>query len=127
DQANARAQLLKFLSQHITTTEPTALITLGRKGVRVVHDFNTDYTVLRAALKHVSSRADTLKISGNTTQTQVYASDKPGPVQLATGIDPTSFRAETSALDDFYNGLDGGVGSFQTAQAIGITVSALAH
>ncbi|MDP9267164.1 MAG: VWA domain-containing protein [Acidobacteriota bacterium] len=127
DQVYARAELLKFLAQHINANEPTSLITIGRRGVRVVHDFTTDTAVLLAALKKVTSRIDTLNLS-DATNTTLAATNRLGPaVDPNTGADRSSVAFETSALDEFYNGTDGGYGVYQLTQAIELTLSALMH
>ncbi|MBI2678757.1 MAG: VWA domain-containing protein [Candidatus Koribacter versatilis] len=119
DQAYARAQLLKFLAQHINANEPTALITVGRKGVRVIHDFTTETAVLLAALKRVSARTDNLTASHATADTTVAT--------IGVGANAQSVMVETSALDAFYRGTDGSYGAFQLTQAIELTLSALMH
>jgi VWFA-related protein len=50
DQANARKELLKYLTQSVNEREPTGLYTLTRGGVQVVHDFTSDPRILVAAL-----------------------------------------------------------------------------
>ena len=42
DQAYARKDMLKYLTQSVDQREPTALYTLTRSGIHVVHDFTTD-------------------------------------------------------------------------------------
>ncbi|MGH9524880.1 MAG: VWA domain-containing protein [Terriglobales bacterium] len=54
-QANARRNIVKFLSRSVQTNEPTMLVVLGRSGMKVVHSFTTDTSVLTSALKKVSS------------------------------------------------------------------------
>jgi len=108
DQSYARAQLLKFLAEHVDINEPVALIMIGRRGVRVIHDFTTSPKLLVAALKKVSSRSDTLTLDDSSVSASV------------AGL-------EVSELDSFYAGTDGGYGQFEITQAIEITFSALQH
>lgn len=54
DQSYARRQLLKFLSQSVDQKQPVALMAINEKGIRVLHDFTTDTSVLVAALKGVT-------------------------------------------------------------------------
>jgi VWFA-related protein len=116
DQSTARMQLLKFLADHVSTTEPTALILLTSKGTKVIHDFTTNPAVLVDALKAVSSRSDTKTLSGDVTN-----------AMAATGnIGPAStVQFEISELDAFYNGVDGGYGNFQLNIAISNTLKAM--
>ena len=57
DQAYARQDLLKYLTQSVDQREPTALYTLTRSGIHVIHDFTTDPRVLVAALHKVKGDA----------------------------------------------------------------------
>jgi VWFA-related protein len=57
DQANARKELLKYLTQSVNEREPTGLYTLTRSGVQVVHDFTSDPRILVAALHVVKGDA----------------------------------------------------------------------
>jgi VWFA-related protein len=50
DQASERKELLKYLTQSVDEREPTALYTLTRSGIHVIHDFTTDPRILAAAL-----------------------------------------------------------------------------
>ena len=53
DQTNARKELLKYLTESVDQREPTALYTLTRSGIHVIHDVTTDPRVLVAALHRV--------------------------------------------------------------------------
>jgi VWFA-related protein len=57
DQAYARQDLLKYLIQSVDQREPTALYTLTRNGIHVIHDFTTDPHILVAALHKVKGDA----------------------------------------------------------------------
>jgi VWFA-related protein len=57
DQAYARQDLLKYLTQSVDQHEPTALYTLTRTGIHVIHDFTTDPRILVAALHKVKGDA----------------------------------------------------------------------
>lgn len=56
-QADARDQLLRTLAKHVDSSEPKALVTFSRSGVRLIHDFTRDPAVLAAALRKVSGAA----------------------------------------------------------------------
>jgi VWFA-related protein len=49
-QAAGRQELLKYLTQSVDAREPTALYTLTRNGLQVIHNFTTDPRILAAAL-----------------------------------------------------------------------------
>lgn len=72
DQAVGRQELLKYLTQSVDAREPTALYTLTRTGLQVVHDFATDPGVLVAALHRV--KGDTYEMV-----------DSPEEVESVTG------------------------------------------
>jgi len=57
DQETARQELLKYLTQSVDVREPTALYTLTRSGIQVIHDFTTDPRILVAALHQVNGDA----------------------------------------------------------------------
>ena len=56
DQAYARQQLVKFLSNSIKTDELTTLLVLTRGGVKVIHDFTRDPKVLVAAVQKAKQK-----------------------------------------------------------------------
>jgi VWFA-related protein len=53
DQANARNELLKFLSEAAESGEPMCLLALTRSGLTLLHDFTDDPKLLAAALRMV--------------------------------------------------------------------------
>jgi VWFA-related protein len=77
EQAFARQELLKYLEQSIDGREPTALYTLTRDGIHVIHNFTSDPRILAAALHQVrgdpyqmvDSDEDVEAITGTATAT----------------------------------------------------------
>ncbi len=59
NQTYARRQLIKFLSDHIENTGPTALCVLNTSGLHQVHSFTGDTSVLLEALKRAESAIST--------------------------------------------------------------------
>src|ERR1700691_2506515 len=57
DEANARNELLKFLSEVAESGEPMCLLALNRGGLTLLHDFTEDPKVLAAGVRKV--KADT--------------------------------------------------------------------
>jgi VWFA-related protein len=55
DQANARNELLKFLSEVAESGEPMCLLALTRGGLTLLHDFTDDPKLLAAALRKATS------------------------------------------------------------------------
>src|SRR5450755_2665058 len=68
DQAYARKDLLKYLTQSVDQREPTALYTLNRNGLHIIHDFTTDPRVLVAALHKVKGDAAPMADNGGTVE-----------------------------------------------------------
>jgi VWFA-related protein len=57
DQANARKELLKFLSEVAKSGEPMCLLALTRRGLTLLHDFTDDPKILAEGVRNV--KADT--------------------------------------------------------------------
>jgi VWFA-related protein len=55
DEANARNELLKFLSEVAESGEPMCLLALNRGGLTLLHDFTDDPKLLAAALRKAGS------------------------------------------------------------------------
>ncbi len=60
DQQRARKYLLKYVANHVSAEEPTALLVLNRYGLRQVHSFSTNTKVLLDAVNGVQSESQTL-------------------------------------------------------------------
>ena len=54
DQAYARQQIIRYLARKVQGNEPTALISIGRSGTHVIHDFTSDTNLLLRALQKMS-------------------------------------------------------------------------
>ena len=137
DQAFARKELLKYLSQSVDRREPTGLYTLDRSGIHIVHDFATDPAVLVAALH---------KVRGDSTQMVDTAEDMEALTGTATpegsagvsdtgsasGGTPGSAAAMASAIQQEANRMQGmledsalNFQSFQQRLAITYTLEAM--
>jgi VWFA-related protein len=121
DQAYARKDLLKYLTQSVDRREPTALYTLNRSGIHVVHDFTTDPRVLIAALR---------RVKGDTTQTV----DTPEDVEAITGtaspdgsagVDPGAVQTEAQKLQTMMEDAELNFQSFQQRLAITYTLQGM--
>jgi VWFA-related protein len=107
DQAFARKELLKYLSQSVDRREPTGLYTLDRSGLHIVHDFTTDSGVLVAALHKVrgdstqivDTAEDMEALTGTATPEGSAGSDTGG----AIGGKPGSAAAVASAIQQEAN------------------------
>ncbi len=59
-QANAKNEVLKFLSKSIDPANPTEFVLITRGGLHVIHDFNGDPRVLAAALQRLTGTRNDL-------------------------------------------------------------------
>jgi len=121
DQAYARKDLLKYLTQSVDQREPTALYTLTRSGIHVIHDFATDPRVLLAALH---------KVKGDTSQIV----DSPEDVEAITGsaspdgsagVDPGAVQSEAQQIQTMMEDSELNFQSFQQRLAITYTLQAM--
>jgi VWFA-related protein len=85
-QAYARKDLLKYLTQSVDQREPTALYTLTRSGIHVIHDFTTDPRVLVAALHKVQGEPFQLVDSPEEVEALTGTASPDG----SSGADPGS-------------------------------------
>jgi VWFA-related protein len=121
DQVYARQDLLKYLTQSVDQREPTALYTLSRSGIHVIHDFTSDPRVLVAALH---------KIKGDAFQMV----DTPADVESITGsaspdgsagVDPGAVQSETQRLQTMMEDSELNFQSFQQRLAITYTLDGM--
>ena len=120
-QANARQEMLKYLTQSVDQREPTALYTLTRSGMHVVHDFTTDPRVLVAALH---------KVKGDT----FHLVDSPEDVEALTGtaspdgsagVDPGAVQSEAQKIQTMMEDAELNFKSFEQRLAIIYTLDGL--
>ncbi|MFY9907105.1 MAG: VWA domain-containing protein [Terriglobales bacterium] len=78
-QAHARQDLFKYLTQSLDQHEPTALYTLNRRGIQVIHDFTTDPRILVAALHQVNGDASQMVDSPEDSQAMSAGLTTPDP------------------------------------------------
>lgn len=76
-QARARQDLFKYLTQSLDQHEPTALYTLNRSGIQVIHDFTTDPRILVAALHQING--DTYEMVDSPEDSQAMSAGLTSP------------------------------------------------
>jgi VWFA-related protein len=91
-QAVGRQDLLKYLAQSLDQREPTALYTLTRSGIHVIHDFTTDPRVLVAALHKVQGEALQMVDSPEEVEAVTGTASPDG----SAGADPLAAAAAAS-------------------------------
>jgi VWFA-related protein len=121
DQAYARQELLKYLAQSVDQREPTGLFTLGRSGIRVIHDFTTDPRVLLAALHKVKGDASHLVDSPEDVEAVTGTASPDG----SAGVDPGTVQTEAQKLQTMMEDAELNFQSFQQRMAITYTLQAM--
>jgi len=121
DQAYARQELLKYLTQSVDQREPTGLFTLSRSGLHIVHDFTTDPRVLLAALH---------KVRGDPSQLVDSPQDVEGITGTASpdgsaGLDPGAVQSEADKLQTMMEDAELNFQSFQQRLAITYTLEGM--
>ncbi len=106
DQAHARHELVKFLAKEVNRQEPVALLTIGRHGTRVIHDFTEDPAALAAALRRVSGEL---------------------PSGAVDNFASPSFGSDVAGLTDFVSEADASMALIQTRDRVIITLQAFQH
>jgi len=86
DQAYARQQLIKFLASKLDAGEPTALVLINRNGIRVLHDFTTDTSVLIAAMQKVLGEVPAIQLASQDVGPELSAIE--AFVNNGAGVDP---------------------------------------
>jgi VWFA-related protein len=129
DQATAREELLKYLTQSVDVREPTALYTLDRTGIHVIHDFTTDPRILVAALHEVNGDPDQL-VDSPSDSADSAASGSPGGGSGSHGsggghISKDSVHKEASNLQSMMHDAEGNFRSFEQRLAIQYTLEAM--
>jgi VWFA-related protein len=125
DQVAARRDLLKYLTQSLTQSgdqrEPTALYTLTRSGLHVVHDFTTDPRVLVAALHKV--RGDTAQMvdSEETVEAMTGTASPDG----SAGVDPGMVQSEADKIQTMMEDAELNFKSFEQRLAITYTLDGM--
>ncbi len=121
DQSYARKDLLKYLTQSVDRREPTALYTLTRTGIRVVHDFTTDPRVLVAALHKVKGDASQMVHSQEDVEAMTGSASPDG----SAGVDPGAVQTEAGRIQTMMEDAELNFQSFQQRLAITYTLEGM--
>ena len=134
-QAAGRQELLKYLTQSLDVREPTALYTLTRSGIRVVHNFTTDPQILVAALhkvkgdayQMVDSEEDVEAITGTAAPDGSTGPDAPTPALSSSskGSAQSSMQAEAAQLQAMLEDAELNFQSFEQRLAITYTLQGM--
>ena len=120
-QAAARRDLLKYLTQSVDQREPTALYTLTRSGIHVVHDFTTDPRVLVAALHKVKGDSSRMVDSEEEVETVTGSASPDG----SAGVDPGMVQTEAQRLQTSLEDHELNFQSFEQRLAITYTLEGM--
>ena len=121
DQANARKDLLKYLTQSVDQREPTALYTLTRSGIHVVHDFTTDPRVLVAALHKV--KGDTFQMVDSPEEVEAMTGS--ASPDGSAGVDPGAVQSEADKIQAMMEDAELNFKSFEQRLAITYTLEGM--
>jgi VWFA-related protein len=121
DQAYARKDLLKYLTQSVDQREPTALYTLTRSGIHVIHDFTTDPRVLVAALHKVKGDTSQVVDSPETVEAMSGSASPDG----SAGVDPGAVQSEADKIQTMMEDAELNFQSFQQRLAITYTLQGM--
>jgi VWFA-related protein len=121
DQAYARKDLLKYLAQSVDQHEPTALYTLTRGGIRIVHDFTTDPRVLVAALHKVKGDAVQMVDSPEEVEAITGSASPDG----SAGIDVGAVTSEAGKIQAMMEDAELNFKSFEQRLAITYTLEGM--
>jgi VWFA-related protein len=113
DQGLARKALVKFLDETLDSGEPTALFSVSRTGLKVIHDFSAEPKVLAAALRKVR-------------QGEKPLADKPSEETL-TQQDSDEVSQLANRLMEFQRASENQMNAFQQRVAIVTTLEAMQH
>ena len=114
DQARAREQLIKYLAGQVDANNLTALVTIGSKGIQVVHDFTADPKILVAALKTVEGK---LHLTEATSLSSARTDEIIAQAAADAGV--------TNQLMEFAAG--GDFGAYRQGAAVATTLEAFQH
>jgi len=121
DQANARKELLKYLTQSLDQREPTALYTLTRSGVQVIHDFTTDPRILVAALHKVKGDTSQLVDTEEDVERMTGSASPDG----SAGVEPGAVQSEADKIQTMLEDSELSFQSFEQRLAITYTLEGM--
>ena len=121
-QAYARKDLLKYLTQSVDQREPTALYTLTRSGIHIIHDFTTDPRVLVAALHKVKGDAAQFVDNEDTVEAITGSASPDGSAGL---VDAGAVATEAQQMQAMLEDAELNFQSFQQRLAITYTLQAM--
>jgi VWFA-related protein len=121
DQAYARKDLLKYLTESVDQREPTALYTLTRSGIHVIHDFATDPRVLVAALHKVKGDAYQIVDSPEDVEALTGSASPDG----SAGVDPGAVQSEAQRIQTMMEDSELNFQAFQQRLAITYTLEGM--
>jgi VWFA-related protein len=122
DQAYARKDLLKYLTQSVDQREPTALYTLTRSGIHIIHDFTSDPRVLVAALHKVKGDAAQMVDDAGTVEAITGSASPDGSAGL---VDAGAVATEAQQMQAMLEDAELNFQSFQQRLAITYTLQAM--
>ncbi len=82
NQAQSRAEIIKYLANHLDSSQTTGLVAIGGNGLTVLSDLDTDPAVLIAALKKAGSEVPTMERFSKTAQAIAATGEAPSELKI---------------------------------------------
>jgi VWFA-related protein len=128
DQTRAREELIRYLVRNVESNNLVSLVTIHRRGIRVIHDFTSDTDSLVAALRTVAGRFHLMEGAGAAaTGTSPDPSSQAQPLSSGSGDSASAVQRLTEFAEAKEAQADAQFGGYQQAAAIAMTLEALQH
>ncbi len=119
NQADGRRQLIKYLADHLDSTQALGLVAIGSKGLKILSPLTTDPAAVTAALKKISGEVSTME--GFPVEAQAAVATGVEPSGLLGGISRT---ATPEAVFGRFLKVDAVEASYQQGRTIETTLQA---
>lgn len=115
-QQEGKRKLIRYLEKNLQRDEPTALLGLGRSGLKQLHPFTTDTGVLVAALKKVMGEVGTVEMNDESAELTT---------DMTSSLDANSVSQSADTISQFMQDMDATARAFQQRDAIRTTLEAM--
>ena len=123
-QAEGKRHLIQYLSRSLQREEPTALFGLGRNGLRQLHPFSTDTSVLIEALKKVKGQISQDEMNDQSAAALADTTDLT-PQGTTSLLSQSSTDSTAQQISDFMNDQEAIMNAFQQRESIRTTLTAM--
>ena len=120
-QVYVRQELIKYLTSAADQHEPTAIFTLTRSGIQVIHDFTSDPRILSAALRNLAGGESQAAGSPKSSEPASGTGNSPNN----SDVDPRSVQNESERIHDMLQSTNIEAQPYEQALAIRDTLNGL--